>query len=200
MYGFIKKHSCFALTFLALTLSSCAYGPQFLSLNPAIIASGDSNYDLTNQTAIVLKVKDSRKSKVLGVSGDNSAQFDITLKENAADTLQANIVPALQGRGLEVNLNQKENEPTLLIDLQKLTLNSIKKEGFGYVTNLDLEIVASVVFVNKKYSKRYIVGTEKKNGSVSSSKSSEILVNEAMTEALSSIVNDNALFKALDTQ
>ena len=99
-----------------------------------------------------------------------------------------------------MNLNQKENEPTLLIDLQKLTLNSIKKEGFGYVTNLDLEIVASVVFVNKKYSKRYIVGTEKKNGSVSSSKSSEILVNEAMTEALSSIVNDNALFKALDTQ
>ena len=200
MYGFIKRHSCFALTFLALTLSSCAYGPQFLSLNPEIIASGDSNYDLTNQTAFVLKVKDSRKSEVLGVSGDNSAQFDITLKENAADTLRANIAPALEERGLEVNLNQKENEPTLLIDLQKLTLNSIKKEGFGYVTNLDLEIVASVVFVNKKYSKRYIVGTEKKNGSVSSSKSSEILVNEAMTEALSSIVNDNALFKALDTQ
>jgi uncharacterized lipoprotein YajG len=91
-----------------------------------------------------------------------------------------------------------QDSSTLVIDLQKLKLSSLKTKRFGYVTTLDVEIVASIINGNKKYSKRYTVGTEQKMGSVSSSQNSENMVNEAVTQALSAIINDEALFRALD--
>jgi uncharacterized lipoprotein YajG len=126
------------------------------------------------------------------------ARFEITLKGEATTALAAKVLPALEDRGLVVARVPDQDSSTLVIDLQKLRLSSLKTKRFGYVTTLDVEIVASIINGNKKYSKRYTVGTEQKMGSVSSSQNSENMVNEAVTQALSAIINDEALFRALD--
>jgi uncharacterized lipoprotein YajG len=134
----------------------------------------------------------------LGASGDDSARFDITLKGEVTTALESKVLPALKYRGLVLTTVPNQDSPTLVLDLQRLELSSLKTKRFGYVTTLDVEIVASVINGNKKYSKRYSVGTEKKMGGISSSQNSENMVNEAVTQALSAIINDEALFKAFD--
>ena len=194
MYSRIKNQPYLALIFLVITLASCAYGPQFISLNPDIVIT---NREEAPSTSISLKVTDSRSDKTLGVNGDDNAQFAISLKGDVKAILNAKIVAAFEKRRIRT-VNEDSSSTKLLIDLQRLTLNSIKSPRFGYVTTLDVEIVASILNGNKKYSKRYTVGTEKKLGRVSSSHESAQMVNEAMSQALSSIVNDDALLRALD--
>jgi uncharacterized lipoprotein YajG len=194
MYSLIKKQSHLALSFLVITLSSCAYGPQFLALNPDILITNQAE---AKSTPISLSVTDSRSDKTLGVAGDDSVQFDISLKGDIEATLKSKMVEALEKRGIQT-VSGDSNPTNLLIDLQRLTLNSIKNPRFGYVTTMEVEILASIVNGNRKYSKRYSVGTEKKLGSVSSSHESAKMLNEAMSQALSSIVNDDALLRALD--
>ena len=193
-----KQCSHLALSFLVIILSSCAYGPQFIDLAPDVIGPTDTNFYKTKQPSVVVTVKDSRPSDVLGATGDDSARFDITLKGDVTSALKAKILPALEYRGLIPVKVSNPDFPKLIIDLQKLQLSSLKTQRFGYVTTLDLEIVASIVNNNKKYSKRYNVETEKKMGSISSSRNSENMVNEAVTQALSAIINDEALFRAFD--
>ena len=150
------------------------------------------------QTSVFVTVIDSRPNNVLGATGDDSARFSVTLKGEATTALKAKVLPALEYRGLVLARVPDRDSPILTIDLQKLNLSSLKTKRFGYVTTLDLEIVASITNGNKKYSKRYTVGTEKKMGSISSSKNSENMINEAVTQALSAIINDEALFRAFD--
>lgn len=195
MYSLIKKQSYLALSFLVITLSSCAYGPQFIALNPDIVITNQE--EAKKSKPISLSVTDSRSDKTLGVAGDDSAQFDISLKGDIEATVKSKMVEALEKRGIQT-VSVDSNPTHLLIDLQRLTLNSIKNPRFGYVTTMEVEILASIVNGNKKYSKRYSVGTEKKLGSVSSSHESAKMLNEAMSQALSSIVNDDALLRALD--
>jgi uncharacterized lipoprotein YajG len=198
MHIFIKRCSYLALSFLVITLSSCAYGPQFIKLNPDVIGPTAKDFYKPKQTSVAVTVIDSRPNNVLGATGDNSARFEITLKGEATTALKAKVLPALEYRGLVLATAADRDAPTLAIDLQKLKLSSLKTRRFGYVTTLDVEIVASIINGNKKYSKRYTVGTEKKMGSVSSSQNSENMINEAITQALSAIINDEALFRALD--
>ena len=198
MHIFIKRCSYLALSFLVITLSSCAYGPQFIKLNPDVIGPTAKDFYKPKQTSVAVTVIDSRPNNVLGATGDNSARFEITLKGEATTALKAKVLPALEYRGLVLATAADRDAPTLAIDLQKLKLSSLKTRRFGYVTTLDVEIVASIINGNKKYSKRYTVGTEKKMGSVSSSQNSENIINEAVTQALSAIINDEALFRALD--
>jgi uncharacterized lipoprotein YajG len=198
MHTFIKQCSYFALSFLVITLSSCAYGPQFIELTPNVIGPTDANFYKPKQTSVFVTVIDSRPNNVLGATGDDSARFSVTLKGEATTALEAKVLPALEYRGLVLARVPDRDSPTLTIDLQKLKLSSLKTKRFGYVTTLDVEIVASITNGNKKYSKRYTVGTEKKMGSISSSKNSENMINEAVTQALSAIINDEALFRAFD--
>ena len=198
MHIFIKRCSYLALSFLIITLSSCAYGPQFIKLNPDVIGPTEKDFYKPKQTSVFVAVIDSRPNNVLGATGDNSARFEITLKGEATTALKAKVLPALEYRGLVIAGTVDRDSPTLAIDLQKLKFSSLKTRRFGYVTTLDVEIVASITNGNKKYSKRYTVGTEKKMGGVSSSQNSENMINEAVTQALSAIINDEALFRALD--
>jgi uncharacterized lipoprotein YajG len=198
MHTFIQRCSYLALSFLVITLSSCAYGPQFIKLTPNIIGPTDKNFYKPKQTSVVVSIIDSRPNNVLGASGDDSARFDITLKGEVTTALESKVLPALEYRGLVLTTVPDQDSPTLVLDLQRLELSSLKTKRFGYVTTLDVEIVASVINGNKKYSKRYSVGTEKKMGGISSSQNSENMVNEAVTQALSAIINDEALFKAFD--
>ena len=198
MHIFIKRCSYFALSFLVITLSSCAYGPQFITLSPDVIGPTDKDFYKPKQTSVVVTVIDSRPNNVLGATGDDAARFEITLKGEATTALALKVLPALEDRGLVLARVPDQDSSTLVIDLQKLKLSSLKTKRFGYVTTLDVEIVASIINGNKKYSKRYTVGTEQKMGSVSSSQNSENMVNEAVTQALSAIINDEALFRALD--
>ncbi|MBA4740086.1 MAG: hypothetical protein H2061_03230 [Burkholderiales bacterium] len=200
MHRLIKQCSYFVLSFLVISLSSCAYGPQFINLDPNVVGPKDPNFYKTEQTSVVLTVIDSRPDNILGAAGDDSARFDITLKGDAATVLRARISSALESRGLILAGDSNSSLPKLILDLQKLQLSSLKTKRFGYVTTLDLAIVASIVNGNKKYSKRYNVGTEKKMGGISSSQNSENMVNDAVTQALSAIINDEALFRAFDHQ
>ncbi|MDA1332453.1 MAG: YajG family lipoprotein [Proteobacteria bacterium] len=194
MYSSITKQPYLALSFLAITISSCAYGPQFINLNPDIFITNQAE---VKSTSVNLSVKDSRANKTLGVTGDKSAQFDISIKGDIEAILNSKMVAALEKQGIQA-VSGDSNPKKFLIELEQLMLNSIKNPRFGYVTTLNVEIVASIVNGNKKYSKRYTVSTEKELGSVSSSRDSTKLVNDAMSQALSSIVNDDALLRALD--
>ena len=154
MHTFIQRCSYLALSFLVITLSSCAYGPQFIKLNPNIIGPTDKNCYKPKQTSVVVSIIDSRPNNVLGASGDDSARFDITLKGEVTTALESKVLPALKYRGLVLTTVPNQDSPTLVLDLQRLELSSLKTKRFGYVTTLDVEIVASVINGNKKYSKR----------------------------------------------
>lgn len=194
----MKISQCFShlTSVLIFTIASgCAYGPQFISIDPEVNVSEG---DFLETKEIALEILDSRTQTKLGVVGDDSARFNIELKGDLPTIISPKLTKALENRGLLVR-EQSETTKKLVVNIQRMTIDSVKTKSFGYKTDLHVELLATVVKDNSKFAKRFVVTTEKKMGSFSSSAETQKIVNEALSDALSSIVNDEALFELLHT-
>ncbi|MFZ9963231.1 MAG: YajG family lipoprotein, partial [Burkholderiales bacterium] len=98
--------------------------------------------------------------------------------------------------GFKVVPPSAEMPNVLTVEVQKITLSSTK-EKIKYVTKLEVEIVAKARNGGLKYSRRYSVTAEKESASVSSSENSKLMLNSAVSDGISAMLNDEKLIETL---
>ena len=172
----------------------CAHGPQFVRINPEINAISRGN---SVDVLVELSVLDTRADKKIGTTGNDKARFDITLKDDIATVLSPKLAAALESQGMSVISRPDVNAKKLTISVDRLTLDSLKSEGFGYLTAVNAEVVASIETNTTRFSKRYTVSTEKEMSSATSTQTTQEMLNAALSKALSDVVADEALIGVL---
>ena len=172
----------------------CAHGPQFVRINPEINAISRGN---SVDVLVELSVLDTRADKKIGTTGNDKARFDITLKDDIATVLSPKLAAALESQGMSVISRPDANAKKLTISVDRLTLDSLKSEGFGYLTAVNAEVVASIETNTTRFSKRYTVSTEKEMSSATSTQTTQEMLNAALSKALSDVVADDALIGVL---
>jgi len=172
----------------------CAHGPQFVRINPEINAISRGN---SVDVLVELSVLDTRADKKIGTTGNDKARFDITLKDDIATVLSPKLAAALESQGMSVISRPDANAKKLTISVDRLTLDSLKSEGFGYLTAVNAEVVASIETNTTRFSKRYTVSTEKEMSSATSTQTTQEMLNAALSKALSDVVADEALIGVL---
>ena len=172
----------------------CAHGPQFVRINPEINAISRAN---SVDVLVELSVLDTRADKKIGTTGNDKARFDITLKDDIATVLSPKLAAALESQGMSVISRPDVNAKKLTISVDRLTLDSLKSEGFGYLTAVNAEVVASIETNTTRFSKRYTVSTEKEMSSATSTQTTQEMLNAALSKALSDVVADEELIGVL---
>jgi len=172
----------------------CAHGPQFVRINPEINAISRGN---SVDVLVELSVLDTRADKKIGTTGNDKARFDITLKDDIATVLSPKLAAALESQGMSVISRPDVNAKKLTISVDRLTLDSLKSEGFGYLTIVNAEVVASIETNTTRFSKRYTVSTEKEMSGATSTQTTQEMLNAALSKALSDVVADDALIGVL---
>ena len=172
----------------------CAHGPQFVRINPEINAISRAN---SVDVLVELSVLDTRADKKIGTTGNDKARFDITLKDDIATVLSPKLAAALESQGMSVISRPDVNAKKLTISVDRLTLDSLKSEGFGYLTAVNAEVVASIETNTTRFSKRYTVSTEKEMSSATSTQTTQEMLNAVLSKALSDVVADEALIGVL---
>jgi uncharacterized lipoprotein YajG len=182
---------------VAVAIQGCALKPQNLHLDPAIDVTGEA---VTVGTLIALSVKDGRSSKVLGEVGDpndpNQAMVDVTLDEDFIPLLTEKVSGALEKRGFSVVPESEALTRSLIIEIGSLDLNS-EKTPFNFQTELRAEVVATGQNTTEQYERRYYVRSFQETAGPPYEKHSNQLVNEAVSNALSDMLNDDKLFEML---
>ncbi len=124
-------------------------------------------------------------------------RFDITLKDDIATVLAPKIAAALETQGMSVISKPDATAKKLTISVDRLSLDSLKSDGFGYLTLVNAEVVASIDTTTTRFSKRYTVSTEKEMSSASSTQTTQEMLNAALSKALSDVLADDTLIGVL---
>jgi len=187
----------FALLFSVLAsfaLLGCVPGPQMLTIKPDVTLpakSGDA------EVTLGVEIIDALGSQKIGIAGDpNGDNFDITLTGDVASALAPTIQAGLENQGFKVVPPSAETPNVLTVEVQKIALSSTK-EKIKFVTKLEVEIVAKARNGGLKYSRRYSVTAEKESASVSSSENSKLMLNSAVSDGISAMLNDENLIGTL---
>jgi len=189
----IKWTSTLAIL-LAVSIQGCALKPQNLHLDPEITVTGDS---VAVDTLLGLSIVDERPTKLLGEVGDpNDKMVPVTLDEDFIPLLTERVSESVEKRGFSVVPASDAMTRSLVIKITSLVLNS-EKTPFNFQTELLAEVTASGRNVNDRYERRYYVRSYQETAGPPFEKHSNALVNEAVSQALTDMLNDDRLFEML---
>jgi len=194
--------TCTASSLIKLVLTTvfivaawgCAHGPQFVRINPEINTPASAK---SVDVLVELTILDTRADKKIGTTGNDKARFDITLKDDIATVLTPKVAAALETQGMSVISKSDATAKKLTISVDRLSLDSLKSDGFGYLTLVNAEVVASIDTNTTRFSKRYTVSTEKEMSSASSTQKTQEMLNAALSKALSDVLADDTLIRVL---
>jgi len=182
---------------LAVAIQGCALKPQNLHLDPEIDVTGES---VAVDALVGLSIRDSRSSKILGEVGDpnnpNQGMMNVTLDEDFIPLLTERVSEALEKRGFVVVPESEAMTRSLVIEISNLNLNS-EKTPFNFQTELRAEVTATAQNTNEQYERRYYVRSYQETAGPPFEKHSNQLVNDAVSNALSDMLNDDNLFVML---
>ena len=179
---------------LLMLIQGCALTPQNLHLDPVIDYTGQS---VTTDTLIGLSVVDSRDSKKLGRVGDPKKEMvDVTLDEDFLPLLNQRVTEVLEQRGFSVVPDSGAMTRSISVSIDSLVLNSAKRP-LDFETELKAELSAEAHNALGKYDRAYYVRTYKTTAGPPYAKHSNELVNDAVSQALSDMLNDDKLFELL---
>jgi uncharacterized lipoprotein len=179
---------------LLMLIQGCALTPQNLHLDPVIDYTGQS---VTTDTLIGLSVVDSRDSKKLGKVGDPKKEMvDVTLDEDFLPLLNQRVTEVLEQRGFSVVPDSGAMTRSISVSIDSLVLNSAKRP-LDFETELKAELSAEAHNALDKYDRAYYVRTYKTTAGPPYAKHSNELVNDAVSQALSDMLNDDKLFELL---
>ena len=189
----IKWTSVLAIL-VAVSIQGCALKPQKLHLDPEIAVTGDS---VATDTLLGLSIVDERPTTLLGEVGDPNAEMvPVSLEEDFIPLLTERVSESVEKRGFSVVPTSDAMTRSLVIKITSLVLNS-EKTPFNFQTELLAEVTASARNVNDRYERRYSVRSYQETAGPPFEKHSNQLVNEAVSQALSDMLNDDRLFEML---
>lgn len=182
------------LVLLALLFQGCTLKTQNLHLDPSIDAAGEP---ITSDTRIGLEVVDNRPSKKLGEVGDpNKEMFDVVLDEDFTALVRDRMKEVLESRGFDVVLGTGVMTRSITVAISGLELSSVKRP-FDFETELRANVFVTAGNADATYDRVYFVRTRKTTAAPPFERQSNQLVNEAVSQALSDLANDENLFDML---
>ena len=182
------------LVLLALLFQGCTLKTQNLHLDPSIDAAGEP---ITSDTRIGLEVVDNRPSKKLGEVGDpNKEMFDVVLDEDFTALVRDRMKEVLESRGFDVVLGTGVMTRSITVAISGLELSSVKRP-FDFETEIRANVLAVATNADASYDRVYFVRTRKTTAGPPFERQSNQLVNEAVSQALSDLANDENLFDML---
>ena len=182
------------LVLLALLFQGCTLKTQNLHLDPSIDAAGEP---ITSDTRIGLEVVDNRPSKKLGEVGDpNKEMFDVVLDEDFTALVRDRMKEMLESRGFDVVLGTGVMTRSITVAISGLELSSVKRP-FDFETEIRANVLAVASNADASYDRVYFVRTRKTTAGPPFETRSNQLVNEAVSQALSDLANDENLFEML---
>jgi len=182
------------LVLFALLFQGCTLKTQNLHLDPAIDAA---DQPMVSDTRIGLEVVDNRPSKKLGEVGDpNNKMVDVVLDEDFTALLSDRMKEVLESRGFEVVLGSGAMTRSVTVAISGLELSSVKRP-LDFETELRADVFATVGNADATYDRAYYVRTRKTTAGPPYERQSNQLVNEAVSQALSDLANDENLFDML---
>ncbi|PRB80252.1 YajG family lipoprotein [Pseudomonas sp. MYb185] len=191
----LKHLGWLAVAGLALVLAGCAHSPQQLNVTPSVTAPLSQ---VARQQPVVVTVKDSRSSPVLGTRGgiypDSS---NLTLSAQTVPHLRQQVEQALGKLGFQVVPEGTPNANSLVVSLAELSYVS-PQEGV-YVTQADISAVfaTEVRSMNQRYIGRYSASAQHRFGYAPNQATNTRLVTEVMSDALSRIFKDQEVIRIL---
>jgi len=191
----LKHLGWLAVAGLALVLAGCAHSPQQLNVTPSVTAPLSQ---VARQQPVVVTVKDSRSSPVLGTRGgiypDSS---NLTLSAQTVPHLRQQVEQALGKLGFQVVPEGTPNANSLVVSLAELSYVS-PQEGV-YVTQADISAVfaTEVRSMNQRYNGRYSASAQHRFGYAPNQATNTRLVTEVMSDALSRIFKDQEVIRIL---
>ncbi len=179
---------------LAAVLQGCALKTQNLHLDPQVEYMGGPT---TSGTLIGLSVTDMRTSQKLGEVGDpNKEMVDVILDEDFVPLLDERLTVEIEKRGFSVVPSSPALTRALNVRIDSLVLNSVKTP-LTFETELKVEVTAAGYNDNERYERVYYVRSYQDTAGPPYEKHSNELVNQAISQALTEVLNDNKLFEML---
>ena len=191
----LKRLGFLAVAGLAVVLSGCAHSPQQLNVTPGVTVPLSQ---VARQQPVVVTVKDSRSSPVLGTRGglypDSS---NLTISEQTMPHVREQVEQALGKLGFQVVAEGTPNANSMVVSLADLSYVS-PKEGV-YVTQADIAAAFAVEVrsMNQRYNGRYSASAQHRFGYAPNQATNTRLVTEVMSDALSRIFKDPEVIRIL---
>jgi uncharacterized lipoprotein len=175
-------------------LGGCALTPQQLHLDPTVSVQSPP---VGNGTIVGLAVEDSRSDTKLGEVGDpNTKMVEVGLSEDFKPRLHDEVAKALTSLGFTVVDYSEQPDRTLTIEVKRLDLRSVK-QAFVFDTELRAELGAIAKNGADTFDRVYYVRTKRETGGPPFLKDSNVLINTAVSQALSDILADEKLLELL---
>ena len=182
-----------AMALVAL-VQGCTLKPQYLHLDPVVEVTTEA---VTADTLVGLSVRDGRSNKKLGEVGDpHKEMMDVTLDEDFVPLLTKKLTAALEQRGFSVVPESDAMTRSLVVEITSLALNSTRTP-VNFETELKAEVTASAHNASERYERLYYVRSYQETAGPPFERHSNQLVNQAVSQALTDMVNDNKLFEML---
>lgn len=182
------------LALLALLMQGCTLKTQNLHLDPSIDAAVQP---ITSDALIGLVVVDARSVKKLGEVGvPYKEMVDVVLDEDFTALVRDRLEVVLESRGFDVVPGSGAMTRSITVAINSLVLNSVKRP-FDFETELSAEVFASAGNADATFDRTYYVSTRKTTAGPPYQRDSNELVNDAVSKALSDMVNDDSLMEML---
>ena len=178
----------------ALVIQGCALKPQNLHLDPDVAYSGQAT---TSETLIGFTVADARPTKKLGKVGDpNKELVDVSLEEDFVPLITERLTTGIEKRGFSVVPWSPAITRSLEVRIDSLVLNSVKTP-VTFETELRAEVTAAASNERERYERVYYVRSYQETAGPPYERHSNKLVNQAISQALTEVLNDDKLFEML---
>ncbi|UCH48289.1 MAG: hypothetical protein JSU95_00195 [Betaproteobacteria bacterium] len=180
--------------FLGAVIQGCALKPQNVHLDPEVEYAKEVS---PSEVLIGFSVADDRPTKKLGEIGDaHQAKVDVTLNEDFVPLLTERLTAGIEQRGFMVDPDDPTVGRTLTIKVDNLALNSVKMP-MTFRTELRADVTAVAATESGVYERVYYVQTSQDTAGPPYEGQTNKLINEAMSQALTAVMNDDKLFEAL---
>jgi uncharacterized lipoprotein YajG len=185
---------CSAIAIAMTIFQGCSLKPQYLLIDPKVQVKDSS---VGNGFEVGLNVADLRPDRKLGEVGDPNKQLvEVRLDRDPSPTMYVRIKDALTRQGFAVVPYVSGQTRTLHIEIRNLTLTSVKKP-LVFDTELRAEVTAHAVNGGTRHDRQFNVRTRKEGAIPPYEKDSNVLVNDAISQALNDLVADEQVLGVL---
>ncbi|MFT5691137.1 MAG: putative lipoprotein [Oceanicoccus sp.] len=177
------------LIVLSLTLMSCAYSPQQLSINPVV---GGYNERYGNNRPVTIVVEDQRQNKDVGTRGgvyENTSV--ISLVNNLDSAVAVAAIAKLAAEGFMVNSLQKDTA-VLKIIIDRLDYD-IPKDLVAKKVNLEALLRVEASYAGETYHGQYKTQETKQTVITPTMKQNEKMINGLLSTTLQRLFSDPKL-------
>ncbi len=183
---------------ISVTLSSCAYPPQVIRLNPAPPKGDAAAATIAANHEVVLVTRDARSSQEIGRrSSGTRDEAAITTDTDIAALLQTQMTEILKAKGFRVLPAGPSNVPTLEVQLKELSYSAFNVSGERKVK---IQVVLETFIKNgpQTFRKTFQAQQERKVVLEPVAKSNEEWINETFADAINEVANDSRIYSYLE--